>query len=335
MKGKPYGVDLLVPEKFVGARRAASTATLNDLLPTSTRRSSTTSSLVTTSRPHDDGPMRGVAACGSTRRAWLRCSTCARAPAGSVASALGPPRYFIERAPRPASRSRPWRARSNTPSGTADAGAHLIVAEGTEAGGAPASSPPWCSCRGGRRGRSVAVLAAGASRRVADWRRASRSVPTARGLDRCGCTTEGGDAAARQGQFLGARSGDTRAVAIDDRQAGAHAAQCVDRRMERADGPGPLPMPMQPLPIGPAIGPHRPGCQRAGAQELATYFVGQVVGSMNTVRPAAEWCSTCVEEFIDTVRRLFGPTRRRLTSAHRPHDVGIVDRSPTSGRISR
>src|SRR3546814_9696499 len=56
---------------------------------------------------------------------------------------------------------------------------------------------------------------------------------------------------------------------------------------ERADGPGPLPMPIQPMLVAEAQRRiHRvadkPG---TGANELVTYFVGQVVGSMNSVQP--------------------------------------------------
>jgi hypothetical protein len=42
------------------------------------------------------------------------------------------------------------------------------------------------------------------------------------------------------------------------------------------------------------------------ARELATYFVGQVVGSLNRVRPARSVVLEMVEEFIDTIGRLDG-----------------------------
>ena len=44
----------------------------------------------------------------------------------------------------------------------------------------------------------------------------------------------------------------------------------------------------------------------SGAHELATYFVGQVVGSINTVRPADRVVLQIVEEFIDTLTALSG-----------------------------
>ena len=42
----------------------------------------------------------------------------------------------------------------------------------------------------------------------------------------------------------------------------------------------------------------------AKARELATWFVGQVVGSMDKVRPARAVVLDMVEEFIDAVQRL-------------------------------
>ena len=42
------------------------------------------------------------------------------------------------------------------------------------------------------------------------------------------------------------------------------------------------------------------------ARELATYFVGQVVGSLDRVRPTRAVVLDMVEEFIDTIGRLEG-----------------------------
>ena len=77
---------------------------------------------------------------------------------------------------------------------------------------------------------------------------------------------------------------------------------------ERPDGPGPLPMPIQPLLIGDAMRRiHRVAAtEGSGANELITYFVGQVVGTMNTVRPTRQVILEMVEEFVDTLDRLNG-----------------------------
>ena len=49
-----------------------------------------------------------------------------------------------------------------------------------------------------------------------------------------------------------------------------------------------------------------PRAHYKGANELVTYFVGQVVGSMNTVRPTRRVVLEMVDEFIDAVQRLQG-----------------------------
>jgi NAD(P)H-dependent flavin oxidoreductase YrpB (nitropropane dioxygenase family) len=72
------------------------------------------------------------------------------------------------------------------------------------------------------------------------------------------------------------------------------------------DSPGTLPMPLQPLLVDGAIaridrGAHDP---KSGAAQLANYFVGQIVGSMNETKPAARVVLDMVEEFIDAVQRV-------------------------------
>ena len=53
---------------------------------------------------------------------------------------------------------------------------------------------------------------------------------------------------------------------------------------------------------GESIGPPRQA--DTSARELATYFVGQVVGSLNKVQPTSAVVLEMVSEFIDTVGRL-------------------------------
>ena len=46
---------------------------------------------------------------------------------------------------------------------------------------------------------------------------------------------------------------------------------------------------------------HHPG---SGAEQLANYFVGQIVGAMNEPKPAARVDHEVIEEFIESVERL-------------------------------
>jgi len=72
------------------------------------------------------------------------------------------------------------------------------------------------------------------------------------------------------------------------------------------DAPEPLPMPLQPLLVDQALkaidrAAHQPG---SGAEALANYWVGQVVGSMNLAKPAAQVVFEMVDEFVDAVSGL-------------------------------
>ena len=44
----------------------------------------------------------------------------------------------------------------------------------------------------------------------------------------------------------------------------------------------------------------------SGANQLATYFVGQIVGSMNAVRPARQVMLDLVTDYADAATRFIG-----------------------------
>jgi NAD(P)H-dependent flavin oxidoreductase YrpB (nitropropane dioxygenase family) len=72
--------------------------------------------------------------------------------------------------------------------------------------------------------------------------------------------------------------------------------------------PQPLGMPLQPILVGEAIAridraAYRPG---SGAEKLANYFVGQVVGTMNETKTSAQVVFDMIDEFIETVQSLEG-----------------------------
>jgi NAD(P)H-dependent flavin oxidoreductase YrpB (nitropropane dioxygenase family) len=107
-------------------------------------------------------------------------------------------------------------------------------------------------------------------------------------------------------KFLAATSADT----IRSRsRTGKHARQLKSAwtdEWEDADTPEPLGMPMQPVLINDAIiridrAAHRAG---SGAEKLANYFVGQIVGTMNVSKPAAQVVYDMIEEFIESVESL-------------------------------
>lgn len=75
---------------------------------------------------------------------------------------------------------------------------------------------------------------------------------------------------------------------------------------ESPQNPGTLPMPMQALLIDEALAriEHAAEAGHEGAKELANYFVGQVVGSLKTIKPARQVLLDMVHEYVDTVEEL-------------------------------
>lgn len=107
-------------------------------------------------------------------------------------------------------------------------------------------------------------------------------------------------------KFLAATSSDT----IRSRsRTGKHARMIKSawtEEWENPDTPAPLGMPLQPLLIEEANrridrAAHHKG---SGAEALAGYFVGQIVGSMNKSKPAAQVVLELVTEFVDAVENV-------------------------------
>src|SRR5208337_2285802 len=192
----------------------------------------------------------------------------------------------------------------------AEAGVDLIVAQGTEAGGhtgevatmvlvpevVDAVAPvPVLAAGGIARGRQIAAALALGAEGV--W---------------CGSvwltTEEAETPPVVKDKFLAASSSDTvRSRSMTGKPARMLRTAWTDE-WDRPDSPAPLGMPLQTalitdsqVRINQTAG--QPG---AKARELATYFVGQVVGSLDRVRPTRAVVLDMVEEFIDTVGRLEG-----------------------------
>jgi len=312
VKGKPYGVDLLVPEKFVGSDEGGlDRESLEGLLPEEHK-----TFLDDMLARYDVPPLpegikagRGI---GGMRvdpksMAPLLDACFAHSPR-LLASALGPPpAHFLERAH---AADIPVAALAGTVEHAqrhAAAGADLIVAQGGEAGGHTGTIATMVLVPEVVDAVDVPVLAAGG---IGNGRQLAAGM--ALGADGAWCgsvwlTTEEAEVPPFiKDKFLAAGPGDTvRSRSMTGKPARMLRTAWTDE-WENPEGPGPLPMPIQPLLIGPAMSrigrvADKPG---TGANDLITYFVGQVVGSMNTVRPTRRVVLEMVEEFIDAVERL-------------------------------
>jgi NAD(P)H-dependent flavin oxidoreductase YrpB (nitropropane dioxygenase family) len=311
--GKPYGVDLLLPPKYVGAEEGGiDTMQARTLLPEEHR------AFV------DDLLARyGVTATAEQPRAslgGLNISPKTYEPLLDVAfsnnirliaSALGPPPAdLVERAHDRDVLVAALAGTTRHAQRHAAAGVDLIVAQGTEAGGhtgevatmvlvpevVDAVAPvPVLAAGGIARGRQIAAALALGAEGV--W---------------CGSvwltTEEAETAPVVKEKFLAASSSDTvRSRSMTGKPARMLRTAWTDE-WERPENPDPLGMPLQTALITePQVRINQAAAhQGAKARELATYFVGQVVGSLDRVRPTRSVVLDMVEEFIDTIGRLEG-----------------------------
>ena len=309
--GKPYGVDLLLPSKYVGAERGGSDAQqVRDLLPEQHR------AFV------DDLLARyGITAPAEPRRkpaGGLNISPKGYEPLLEVtfshnirliASALGsPPADLVQRAHDQDVLVAALAGTTEHARRHAAGGVDLIVAQGTEAGGhtgevatmvlvpevVDAVAPvPVLAAGGIARGRQIAAALALGAEGV--W---------------CGSvwltTEEAETVPVVKEKFLAATSSDT----VRSRSMTGKPARMLrtawTEEWERPENPDPLGMPLQTaLVTEPQVRINQAATHPdAQARQLATYFVGQVVGSLDRVRPTRSVVLDMVEEFVDTMARL-------------------------------
>ncbi len=324
--GKPYGVDVLVPEKLAGMERGSgfNGAALDELIPEEHRRfldRLLAQYGIEAPSPGSDDDRLDSEAMHSMREPFAEALTGEGAvrlieaalthPIRLVANALGaPPAEMLKAAhaadvPVAALAGKREHAERHVA-----AGVDLVVAQGYEAGGhtgeiatmvlvpeiVDAVAPmPVLAAGGIGRGRQMAAAMALGAQGV--W---TGSVWLT--------TQEAETHPVVKEKFLAARSSDTiRSRSIT----GKPARQLKSAWTEAWDGPGspgPLPMPLQPLLTDYAL--HR--IRRAaaagapGAVQLVNYFVGQVVGSLDAVRPARQVLHEMIAEYVDTVAGLAG-----------------------------
>lgn len=313
VSGRPYGVDLLLPQKYEGADQGGlDRDTLRQLLPAE-HQAFVDDILARYQVPELDDEQKGA----MSRMGGMNVSPKGYGPLLDVAfdhdikliaSALGPPPLdLVERAHGSGVLVA---ALAGTPEHAVrhkEVGVDIIVAQGTEGGGhtgeiatmvlipqvvdAVAPTP---------------VLAAGG---IANGRQIAASMALGAQGVWCGSvwltTEEAETQPVIKEKYLAARSKDT----VRSRSITGKPARMLKTRWteewERPDGPGPLGMPLQPLLVSEAQArinraANTPG---SGAQELATYFVGQVVGQMNASKKAGQVVMDMVNEYADVVVR--------------------------------
>lgn len=308
--GKPFGVDLLLPTSFVGSDRAGGldAAQLDERIPEEHRRF-----LDDLLVQHDVPPLpEGERAGGGWSVGYDKQRDLIEFlfshPISLIASALGPPpAWMIETGREKGVKVAALAGTVEHARRHVEAGADIVVAQGTEAGGhtglvstmvlvpevVDAVSPvPVLAAGGIGNGRQLtAALALGAQ---GVW---TGSVWLT--------TDEAETHPVVKEKFLRATSSDTvRSRSLTGKPARQLRSAWTDAWDDPAN-PDPLPMPLQPRLVREAqLRIARTAHKSPGAAQLSNYFVGQIVGSMNDVKSVRTVMEEFAQEYADTMERL-------------------------------
>ncbi len=312
----PYGVDLIVPAKYAGSDEGG--LRLDDLvamIPAEHRQfvDDIMERYGVPALPADsgDGGLVGGtdAAPFSANRADPQLEIALAHRPCFVVNALGPPpAHMIERVKEEGRAVGALAGAAQHAERHVNAGVDVVIAQGSEAGGHTGEigtmvlipeivdavgDTPVLGAGGIGRGRQMAAAMALGAQGV--W---------------CGSvwlTTEEAEThPVVKDKFLQARSADTIRSRSRTGKPARQLKSAWTEEWDREDTPDPLGMPLQPILVDEAIrridrAAHRHG---SGAEQLANYYVGQIVGAMNESKPAARVVYEMIEEFIDTVTHL-------------------------------
>ena len=316
---RPYGVDVIIPASLAGGPDGGYTLDdVRQLIP-ATHIDFVDEILArydVPPLPDDDGSSGSIASFGSLGEATPFSADAAGAQleialarnSSFVANALGPPpQYMIDAAKDSGKLVGALAGRAVHAERHAAAGVDIIIAQGYEAGGhtgeigsmvlipeiVDAVDVPVLGAGGIGRGRQMAAAMALGAEGV--W---------------CGSvwltTAEAETHPVVKEKMLAAKSSDTmRSRSLTGKPARMLKSAWTEE-WHRDDTPDPLGMPLQPVVIRTAQrrierAAHTAG---SGAEKLANYFVGQIVGTMNQTKTSAQVVYEIIEEFIDSVESL-------------------------------
>jgi NAD(P)H-dependent flavin oxidoreductase YrpB (nitropropane dioxygenase family) len=309
-KGKPYGVDLLLPVTFADTSPAQGSSTPSRPLFPAEHQAFVDDLLTRYDVPElpEHIRARSGSISVSPQAAGNLLDVAFGHPIRLVASALGPPTpELVDRAQRSdivvaalvgtAAHARRQQA----------AGVDIIVAQGTEAGGHTGTVSTMVLVPEVVRAVSpTPVLAAGGI--VTGAQVAAALALGAEGVW-CGSvwlTTEEAETdPSVQKKMLAATSSDTiRSRSLTGKPARMLRSAWTDE-WDSAAAPAPLQMPLQTMFTAPAQQRinRNAGTEGSGAHQLATYFVGQGVGLMDRVRPARQVVEQMVTDYLAVAER--------------------------------
>ena len=317
VKGKPYGVDLIVPTSLDSKEEALSAQEIEDRIPPE-HKEYVRNLLAQYDIPTDDlyaaKPRRGVGDNMRAKGAEIVLDAAFEHPVRLIANALGvPPPFMLERSRREGVPVAALTGAREHAVKHAEAGVDVLVVAGTEAGGhcgevstlvlipevlealESYGDIPILAAGGIATGRQMAAVMAMGAHGV--W---TGSVWLT--------TAEAETAPAVKDKFLTASS---RQTVRSRSRTGKYTRQLRSPWTDAwhdADAPEPLPMPLQGLVSEPALGKiaRLAEAGHPGAKQLTTYFVGQAVGLMNQVQSARQVVYDFMEDFANATERLNG-----------------------------
>ena len=312
VKGKPYGVDIIVPAKYEGKGENLTFGQLAERIPeefhTFVKELLAAHDIEIDAEPRIAPSSLG----GDTGKSLLEVSL--NHPIKLMANALGvPPDYMIEAGKQTGIPVAALVGAKEHAIKQVDAGVDLIVAQGTEAGGHCGEVTtlvliPEVIEAIEAIGKSVPVLAAGG---IVTGRQMAASVAMGAAGAWTGSawlTTEEAETAPHTVQkMLAATSRDTiRSAGRTGKPSRQLRSDWTDAWLPNPGGRQPLPLPLQSMISEPVLRriDRLAETGHPGAQQLATYFVGQGVGLMNKIKPAREVVLEFMEDYVAAAERL-------------------------------
>jgi NAD(P)H-dependent flavin oxidoreductase YrpB (nitropropane dioxygenase family) len=312
-KGRPFGVDLLMPRKYVGADEGGvGVEALQAMIPDEHREW-----IDALLARYEVPPLPASSGEGGARQ--IRVDPKSMAPlvdvafghgAKLMASALGsPPAWLVERARSAGVPVAALAGRLDHAIAHKEAGVDIVIAQGTEGGGHTGEIATMVLVP--QVVDAVAPLPVLAAGGIASGRQMAAALALGAEGVWCGSvwltTNEAETSPVVKEKFLAATSADTRrSRSLTGKPARMLRTVWTDA-WEAPDAPAPLGMPLQSVFIAEAQRRiQRVAHTQQGARELATYFVGQVVGQMNETKSTRRVVADMVEEFVTTMERLDG-----------------------------
>ena len=312
--GKPYGVDIVCPEKFEGKGLDLTPEQVTAMVPAEHRDYVTRLLAEHGVSLEEIGPeaftiFQGVSE--ALGEQLLEVSF--RHPIKLIANALGvPPQFMIDRAKAEDVPVAALVGAREHAVKQVHAGVDVLVVQGTEAGGHCGEVTTMVLVpeviEAIRPIREVPVLAAGG---IVTGRQVAASVALGAAGAWTGSvwlTTEEAETAPYTVQkMLAASSRDTvRSKGRTGKPSRQLKSAWTDAWAAEANGPGALPLPLQSIVSEHVLRRLDVLAENGnkGAQELATYWVGQGVGLMNKVKPAREVVREMIEDYLDAADRV-------------------------------